>query len=133
MKVFKVLLVVLSITMYSCSDTDEVQLVGFAGSYIGDINCTGALEETIEESYELRILKMTDSDYLVDFGDEIIFDAVRDENTLTIAEQTIGRDFDVITLSGSLKYTEESGYIISFIHEVDDEGISTCANTLIKQ
>ena len=121
--------------MYSCSDTEEVQLVGFAGSYTGDINCTGALEDTIEESYELRIVKLTDIDYKVDFGDEIIFDAIRNENTLAIAEQTIGEDFDfdVVTLSGSIKYTEESGYNISFIHEVDEEGISTCANTLIKQ
>lgn len=134
MKAIKVLLVVFSFTMYSCSDAEEVQLVGFEGTYIGDMNCTGALKETIEESYQLRILKVTDSDYKVDFGDEIIFDAVRSENTLSIAEQTIGEgfDFDVVTLSGSIKYTEESGYYINFIHEVDEEGMSTCANKLNK-
>jgi len=127
--------------MTSCSDdnlddTSTDLAIDFSGTYVGTLDCEGAMSENDLEDFEVIITKgEKDKDYQLDFGDEVIFVAEQRDQTLRIEEQILNanQDFDVIRLEGLVTLSESGSLILEIEHEVDDEGISNCEASLIKQ
>ena len=139
MKYITLLALTLTI-MASCTVETSIDLtqpvdIDFTGTYEAQLNCTGELGEEAE-SILLSILPGdTNSEYLLDLGDDVIFDGTAVGSTLSIHRQIFneGGDFDVVTFEGQIVVDEEGEYTFDFQHEVDDEGMSTCQSVLIKQ
>lgn len=123
----------------SCSNdtelTEEVTAIEFVGVYTGNFECTGDLMEANTELMEIEVIKNTDANYTIDLGDDVRFEAIANENVLSIAEQVFneGGDFDVVTFSGKITYQlETEEYMFTFTHDVDNEGISNCTFPITK-
>ncbi len=137
MKYFN-LLIAISFFMFSCGKDSETLdvITDFSGTYQGEINCSGTLESENGNIFSITISSSQDGEnYVVDFGEGVVFNATSTNNTLEIERQTLNASggFDVITLSGILKKFEgDSNYSFEFEHTVDDEGLSNCQTTLKK-
>jgi hypothetical protein len=137
MKKYNLLLLALLLIITSCSKEGEEILVpiDYSGQYSGSINCTGTLSEDNNATMMIIVTKELNSEnYTVDFGDDIIFKAYNNGTSLVIDRQTINEsyEFDVITMSGSMKLLDKNLYAIEFYHQVDDEESSDCTSTLTK-
>ena len=132
MKYSTIILIALIAIFTSCSDKDE-ELIDFSGSFEGELDCQGELEDSKGEEVTLTITKTGESSYSINFGEEAIFLGKQSENVLVIDEQTINEDlgFDVVTLEGEIRYLNDE-FIFDFTHNVDDEGESTCSFPIVK-
>lgn len=139
MKYFTLLAMTLTM-MASCTIETGIEItpetsVDFIGTYEMRLDCTGDLSDAEGETLIIMISeKVGSSAYLIDLGDDVIFEGTVDGSTLDIHRQVFneGGDFDVVTLEGQI-VVEDGEYTFDFEHEVDDEGMSICQSVLIKQ
>lgn len=138
----KYLILALISTFFMASCTVDLEVspetveTDFIGIYIGTLNCTGTLAEDNGEEITVLVSRATaDAAYIIDLGDDVIFQGQTVNNVLVIDQQTLNEDFDfdVVTLSGSITQMNDQGYQFEFIHEVDEDGESNCSISLIKQ
>ena len=141
MKYLTFIAIAATVMMTSCSEdienvSTQPQAVDFVGTYEAQFDCVGELSEAAGETFIINISKAPDTaTYLVDLGDDVIFEGLVNGPVLEIREQTFNEngDFDVVTLAGQIELDVNGEYIFDFTHEVDDEGMSTCESVLIKQ
>ncbi len=126
-----------SILLISCSDNDPIDyesLFDFSGIYSGNFDCTGMLEESSNgESFEFVVQKTSKAnEYMIDLGDDVVFIGVQNGDSINIEEQILneGQGFDEVTLSGTLTRVDEETFNFEFTHNVDDEGMSVCNQTI---
>lgn len=123
---------VLVTVLFSCSN--EEITVDFSGTYSGKLKCAGELASDNGETIQLTLKKITSNTYTLDLGDDLTFTCSQEGDALIINRQTINEDaeFDVVTLEGKIVKSTSTQYIFDFIHNVDDEGESSCEVVLTK-
>lgn len=123
--------VILFIILFSCS---KEEAINFEGIYTGKLSCSGDLASDNGENLSLVITSTSENNYMIDFGDEVIFQGVGLGTTLDIPDQILNEDesFDVIKFKGSLQYISGDQYRFTFDHEVDGY-ISACALDITKE
>ena len=132
-------LIMIAVSIIACSSEAEIEIaekVNFSGTYLTEIKCDGSLSDSYGEIVTIIISSTSATDtYTVDLGDEVIFQAIQENNRLIIEEQTLNEDgdFDVVTLEGELAIQSNDEVEFNFEHEVDDEGRSSCSLILVKQ
>lgn len=117
----------------SCSSETEA-LIDFSGQYEGKLDCEGDLKDSYGESITIVITKSAgENGYLVDFGDDVVFEASQSDNVLEINPQTINedQDFDQVFMDGEITLTNNE-FMLDFMSRTDDEPESTCTFPIVK-
>jgi|GEM_PF-3229206 len=139
MKTLNIFLFGLIILCSSCSKDNDINTlnseINFEGTYKGNLECMGSLEEDNGVEVVLVITKVEDNLYKADFGDETIFDGYVKDNTFVIDKQTINEDagFDMVTMELVMSITSLENFRIEMETSVDDEGSSTCNFIMTKK
>jgi len=125
----------MTLLLVACSDDQAETVENYLGIWEAPFNCTGPLHEMNLEMLVITIYRgETDNTVKVDFGDDVIFDAVIDGSDFTLEPQVLNEGFgyDEVSMAAEGTLMDDNTLSLSLTHSVDNEGISTCELNLTK-
>ena len=126
MKHLNLLLFSLIILFSACSKDDPTD---FLGSYNGPINCTSASGDTFGGTSDVVVTQNSDDSFTVTI-DDVSFLATANDDTLTIAQQSIPGEAG--TFGANMVENEDGTFTLTATLNVDGE-TANCTSILTKQ